>query len=225
VEVLLCPDELHLDWGGTGNAEWTSSFQLCGGSSITILDRPPGVVPPNGISPPNGVYPVRMRDVTDGVAYTAMVSERRFTPWYSQFTDAEHVARYCLGEPAGCVFNLGQTYLHGEEAAYANACADPALRMPPRLFVPSKNTSLHGQGQVYDHLIAPNRPSCKWYVPPKEFSNWSDWAYSLPASSYHGVGVNLAYADGRGRFVSNYVDEQVWRAIGSRNGNESIQPP
>jgi prepilin-type processing-associated H-X9-DG protein len=40
------------------------------------------------------------------------------------------------------------------------------------------------------------------------------------ARSRHPGGVNVALADGSVRFVSQTVDLEAWRALGSRNGNE-----
>jgi prepilin-type N-terminal cleavage/methylation domain-containing protein/prepilin-type processing-associated H-X9-DG protein len=53
------------------------------------------------------------------------------------------------------------------------------------------------------------------------FDNGNNMAVS--ARSYHTGGVNLALADGSVRFVSNGVDPQTWRALGSRNGGEPAQ--
>ncbi|MCA8997530.1 MAG: DUF1559 domain-containing protein, partial [Planctomycetaceae bacterium] len=38
--------------------------------------------------------------------------------------------------------------------------------------------------------------------------------------SMHPGGVNVAMGDGATRFVSNSIDRNTWRAIGTRNGNE-----
>jgi prepilin-type processing-associated H-X9-DG protein len=41
------------------------------------------------------------------------------------------------------------------------------------------------------------------------------------ARSWHAQGVNGAFADGSVRFVSEAIDTQVWRALGTRAGNEA----
>jgi prepilin-type processing-associated H-X9-DG protein len=41
-------------------------------------------------------------------------------------------------------------------------------------------------------------------------------------SSRHTGGVNMAMCDGAVRFVPNDVDQQLWRAWGSRNGGENV---
>jgi prepilin-type processing-associated H-X9-DG protein len=41
------------------------------------------------------------------------------------------------------------------------------------------------------------------------------------ARSYHAGGVNLGFVDGSAKFVADAVDAVVFRATGTRNGNES----
>jgi len=42
------------------------------------------------------------------------------------------------------------------------------------------------------------------------------------ARSRHPLGVNVLMADGSGRFVSDSIAQQVWRALGTRNGAELV---
>jgi prepilin-type processing-associated H-X9-DG protein len=44
----------------------------------------------------------------------------------------------------------------------------------------------------------------------------------VTARSYHPGGVNVLMGDGQVRFVSNNVEEAVWRAIATRNGQEKL---
>ena len=44
----------------------------------------------------------------------------------------------------------------------------------------------------------------------------------ITAGSRHPGGVNLVLADGSVRFVKDAVALTVWRALGTRNGNEAI---
>jgi prepilin-type N-terminal cleavage/methylation domain-containing protein len=45
----------------------------------------------------------------------------------------------------------------------------------------------------------------------------------LAFGSFHEGGCHILLADGSGRFVSENVSEVVWRAVGSRDGNEAEQ--
>jgi prepilin-type processing-associated H-X9-DG protein len=43
------------------------------------------------------------------------------------------------------------------------------------------------------------------------------------ARSYHiSGGVNICFADGSGRFITNEINPAIMRAIGSRNGKENV---
>jgi hypothetical protein len=42
------------------------------------------------------------------------------------------------------------------------------------------------------------------------------------ANSNHPNGVNMQLCDGSGRFVSSSINLEVWRRLGSREGNEAI---
>src|SRR5262249_21691935 len=44
----------------------------------------------------------------------------------------------------------------------------------------------------------------------------------IAASSYHAGGVNAVLADGSVRFFRESLDQQVWRAMGTRSGNEPL---
>jgi len=63
-----------------------------------------------------------------------------------------------------------------------------------------------------------------WWGPNSEMPDCAKWSpiRSLwqMARSRHPGGVNVALVDGSVRFVSNTVDLNVWRALGSRNGGE-----
>jgi len=42
------------------------------------------------------------------------------------------------------------------------------------------------------------------------------------ARSHHPGGVNVGFVDGSVRFVSETVDLETWRGLGSRNGGEVV---
>ncbi len=42
------------------------------------------------------------------------------------------------------------------------------------------------------------------------------------ANSRHSNGVNVGFCDGSVRFIANTVDLAAWRALGTRNGSETI---
>ena len=63
---------------------------------------------------------------------------------------------------------------------------------------------------LYDHLLPPNRRSCKWVI---------------NSGSTHLGGANVTFCDGAVRFVSSSIDSKAWRAAGTKAGHETISIP
>jgi prepilin-type processing-associated H-X9-DG protein len=72
---------------------------------------------------------------------------------------------------------------------------------------------------MYNHVYTPNARS--WDCGPN-FPDADAEATIITARSYHPGGVNVLMADGQVRFVSDSVDEEVWRAVGSINNAETV---
>lgn len=74
---------------------------------------------------------------------------------------------------------------------------------------------------AYNHFMPPNTQSCaannNFYTTP-----YGEFMDALPPSCNHPGGINIGFADGSVRFVKNNVSYQVWWALGTRNGGESI---
>jgi len=69
----------------------------------------------------------------------------------------------------------------------------------------------------YNHILPPNQHTC---TNGRPFDPYLD--YPVTSSSLHRGGVNLAMADGSVRFVSETISRDVWWAIGTRSGGETI---
>lgn len=74
--------------------------------------------------------------------------------------------------------------------------------------------SIAGLFAAYNHLLTPGRQSCKGYL------SWN--GVGMTANSRHGEGVNLLLGDGAVRFVSEPVQRDVWRAVGTIAGGEPV---
>ena len=74
---------------------------------------------------------------------------------------------------------------------------------------------------AYNHFMPPNTQSCaasnNFYT-----TSYGEFMDALPPSCNHPGGINIGFADGSVRFVKNNVSYQVWWALGTRNGGESI---
>jgi prepilin-type N-terminal cleavage/methylation domain-containing protein/prepilin-type processing-associated H-X9-DG protein len=72
----------------------------------------------------------------------------------------------------------------------------------------------HPETGLYNHVMPPNTWSCN-------DSNVND-AAAATASSRHSGGINACMCDGSVRFIKSTVAANVWWALGSRAGNETI---
>ncbi|MBM4077734.1 MAG: DUF1559 domain-containing protein, partial [Planctomycetes bacterium] len=71
---------------------------------------------------------------------------------------------------------------------------------------------IHGQ-HTYLHVDTPNTRSCGFFTVLRA---------NMPASSRHSGGVQTLLCDGSVRFVSESVDLNLWRSVGTRNGGETV---
>ena len=145
---------------------------------------------------------VRFGDVTDGTSGTAMMSER------------------CLGDGSnGISTRKSDTFQPGVYPADAN----DALTICRATNINDTTKQGKSNGGVswlspdhtttyYYHVLPPNDLSCMY--PPSRIST--------TANSRHVGGVHVVICDGAVRFVSENIDLNVWRAIGTRRGSEVV---
>ncbi len=76
--------------------------------------------------------------------------------------------------------------------------------------------SFMGVGSAYNHTMMPNEKTCHSYT--------DDWGGSnlMAAGSQHSGIANVAMADGGVRSVNQTVANEIWWAIGTRNGVETV---
>jgi prepilin-type N-terminal cleavage/methylation domain-containing protein/prepilin-type processing-associated H-X9-DG protein len=208
VSLFLCPsnsgDSLVADVSIKTSGAPTN-YHVNQGSGILWSVWP--ALAPNDTQPqPNGVmiryYKIRPKDVTDGLSRTAAFAERN------------------LGDGSNSVSTVeSDSYAPG---TYPNN-ADEALQQCNA--VDATDLSKQGVSDVgmpwirayhsttmYFHGSTPNGRSCMY--PPGRIMT--------TASSRHKGGVNLLMSDGSSRFVTDDIGVNVWRALGTRNGDEVI---
>src|SRR5262249_3562587 len=137
--------------------------------------------------------------ISDGLSRTALMSER------------------LIGDGANSVITLdsdiflGTTSPMTPDEAYDQCkqvdTSNLALQFPFYMGAPW----IHGQ-HAYMHVSPPNAISCGYL---------SGLRATMPASSKHPGGVSTLLADGSVAFYSQTVDLGVWRATGTRAGNET----
>jgi prepilin-type processing-associated H-X9-DG protein len=67
-----------------------------------------------------------------------------------------------------------------------------------------------------------NRPGPQQLSPQSNQNNrtWAAVSHDIAARSRHPGGVHAVLVDGHVSFISDAIDATMWRALGSRNGNE-----
>lgn len=155
---------------------------------------------------------VRAGDVTDGLSNTGMASESigigdgyvslRRTIWSTAIAhhgpgELEQFAVKCRAVPDGTEISA-ETSPRGHMWFFA---AD-------------------NENCFYDHLLPPNTRTCL-NGPMVGNTGGGRFTYgTYNAASEHRGGVNLMFADGAVRFVTDGIDADLWRALGSRSGGE-----
>lgn len=151
----------------------------------------------------NGVFVsskgYRIAEITDGTSNTAAFSERLLTDGNNGVVDLRADVFLGSGDP--------NTPDEAIDMCYATDASNLANQFPLFMGAPWIN----GQ-HTYLHVDVPNRRSCGFFP----------FKATMPASSFHTGGVNAALCDGSVRFVAETIDRQLWRAVGSRNGGETI---
>jgi prepilin-type N-terminal cleavage/methylation domain-containing protein/prepilin-type processing-associated H-X9-DG protein len=75
---------------------------------------------------------------------------------------------------------------------------------------------------LYNHVAPPNYTACAG-IPFN--GTMTNMAMQVPPNSNHPNGVQLLMVDGSVKFCPNAIDLNVWRAIGTRDGNEVAALP
>jgi prepilin-type N-terminal cleavage/methylation domain-containing protein len=79
----------------------------------------------------------------------------------------------------------------------------------------------------YNHVLPPNSTVPDCVVGPVTIRGFYDGIFpcAVSARSLHRGGVNSGLADGSVRFISENVDLQIWQALATRAGGESVSAP
>jgi len=142
---------------------------------------------------------LKFRDIVDGTSNTSAFSERLLADGNNGVVDLQADVFLGSGDPN----NADEAI----QMCYATDASNLANQFPLFMGAPWMN----GQ-HTYVHVDVPNRRSCGFYP----------FKASMPAGSRHTGGVNMTLCDGSVRFVGQTIELQTWRAIGTRNGNETL---
>jgi prepilin-type N-terminal cleavage/methylation domain-containing protein/prepilin-type processing-associated H-X9-DG protein len=74
----------------------------------------------------------------------------------------------------------------------------------------------------FNTVVTPNSTQYKWSTCRTDGNNGPDYASFINANSNHSGGVNVSFADGSVRFIKDAIAPDVWWALGTRAGGETI---
>ncbi len=249
LEVLICPSDTQnaptngwalvvqqsaginpfYDWGDCNyriNYGGTSSCQsrLLGNGNVGI----PPSTNLNGAcgSEMNGAFSdngsLSTRDFADGTAFTAMSSERNVGDEDAIFPNA---GKFNIQTD---MLLLGGSTTMTTQAHFAicSVLRPPAVGGFSNLGRDTWYESTY-MGTHYNHVYTPNSTfpdccaACRISLNFRAGRDNTERVILTPRS-YHPGSVNVLMGDGVVRSVSDSVDMEVWRAIGTRNGGETI---
>jgi prepilin-type N-terminal cleavage/methylation domain-containing protein len=163
------------------------------------------------------------RDILDGLANTAFASER--SKGGQNLVDNSHL-RDMLNAPCGAACNDSSNLVTNavRTEALFNFCRQAN---PPGTAVGANLLGFNNWHRgfyistLYNHIYTPN--AAAWdCCNDCGFPGGDGEEAIITARSYHPGGVLVLMGDGQVRFVGDGVDQRIWRGIGSRNRQETI---
>ncbi len=154
----------------------------------------------------------RPADIIDGLSNTAAIAEKLVVPPSSYFQQAGA----CSNNPQVWIRIIRETNMVRDLDEFARRCAEEPITPARSYFSEPSDLAFYGLHQ-YTHEVPPNRNSCT-----NGFHSGPAYFGATTATSLHPGGINLLFADGAVRFLSDSIDTHVWRALGSRNGREVV---
>lgn len=205
VPSFLCPSDIDSLPGSLGARN--NYYANTGTEIIYTLPSPTPGGTNYGMPFPNGIIiqgtSIRMRDITDGASNTAAFSER-----------VKGDGSNGVSTPKSDTYQPG-TYPGTADQALADCMAVDTNDLTKQGYSNSGAPWLqpYHSTTMYFHVAPPNSRSCMF--PPGRIMT--------TPSSFHSSGINLALCDGSVKFVSDSIDLSLWRALGTRAGNEVTQ--
>jgi prepilin-type processing-associated H-X9-DG protein len=151
-------------------------------------------------------HPIRPQDFTDGSSTTVAMAEWIIRPTRNSSSSPKKAAFASLSSIASRTDY--ETFL-----ARCHQHQSPDLK-PIFTSIGMTWLSRSVGMTLYNHALTINSYSC---------INSKSYQYSaFTASSWHADGANVLYADGHVAFAKQSLSSSTWKALGTRNGGESI---
>jgi len=215
--AFLCPSD-----SPPVNLASPNNYAVCNGSN-TGFDADQNQGQQNGVL--NRYQIVNISGITDGTSNTILASEIITTDQGGGIGTQQQLSVMRNGQAVKGEYNNprattqpGAQITLANVQAWGNSCAAITSyngeRMGDRWY--------HGESgrTVFNTLLPPNStfPNCSFHCGGCHY----DGGVLIGARSNHTGGVHTAMADGTVRFVSANIDWNVWNALGSRNGGETV---
>jgi prepilin-type N-terminal cleavage/methylation domain-containing protein len=222
VDLFLCPSDLEDRLSGVAAAEavdgeWGRNSYRANSGSDTGAMAGTGL-PAQQVEQNNGPFvtnrEIKLSEVTDGTAYTALFSEK-------VRGDGDNTSV----EVASDWFRIGMVNQTADQVATACLALDLSTMNKPK-FQFSRGGRNWPRGNYvpsrYNHVLPPNSRSCARDDGSGALGAIvNDNGGATTASSFHVGGANLVRVDGSVQFAVNEIDPLAWRALGSRDGGET----
>lgn len=220
IDWLLCPSDPFLRKGPFDQVVNTATDKTSVGDNNYRFNTGDHHAAHNNNGPFVNRDIFRARDVMDGLANTVFVSERskgsQGLRVASHLYDMLNVA---CGAPCANSSNLATNALR-RDAQY-NFCRNAATPVGANLLGYNHWHRGYYFSTLYNHVYTPNAghwDCCNGCGFPGGDSEET----IMTARSHHSGGVNVLMGDDVVRFVNDSISESIWRAYGSRNGQESV---
>lgn len=210
LSVFLCPS----DGGQVLSTTGALSYRVNLGAGYKILASVMGPGEPGTFEFNRWVGPA---DISDGLSTTALVSERLRG-------DGDQSSWYPTRDPWYAGFSHDPPYPVDIAVDY---CASPPAGVPPHSSIGGTSWFRSGFDYAwYNHATGVNSrtPDCT-DLPPEAGRRGSPGSGIYAARSSHSRGVLLLTADGSVHWVGGGVALPIWRALGTRAGQETCEPP
>lgn len=224
IPFFICPTDPEDRVNGTycaatgGQLDWgRSSYRGNGGNMPGVTPAPDAStpVPPelnNGIFVTNVL--VKTSHITDGLSNTAMYSEK--VRGDGDLSSVEVASDWFKipgsGASADAIYTSCSAVVPGNQTTQATQFPCGGRNWTHGDYSPTR----------YNHIMPPNGNSCSQAAGTFNATPVNEEGGAHTASSQHNGGVNVTMADASTRYVSDGVDPLVWRAMGSRDGDETV---
>ena len=206
VATFLCPTD-----GNPPTPGWPGCNNYLGNMQTWACDL--GDNNPSSVAPgeaPHGIFyywsSVSLAKITDGTSNTAFFSEkirgngmrdpdaRSDSLITASPTDLNSTYLTCMSTPLTA---LRLTHAQGASWVMGEMCCTQ-----------------------YNHVSTPNTKTCAGLG--FAANNMANMPMQVPPSSNHPGGVNVLFGDGSAKFIKSSISLLTWRALGTRDGGETI---